>query len=171
MDNFQASAGFTLADTKYQNDLVGFAGRPLPTALALLPGERLSNAPLYVVTASLAWTPPIGDSGLSALFYVDMRYQSEIRTGSDLFPEKTQEGFAVVNGRIGLNGPERRWSIEAWAQKLLNEQFTQLGFNSPLQGGSSLGLVQRGNATFSNTLFSSFLGEPRTYGITVRTRF
>jgi outer membrane receptor protein involved in Fe transport len=171
VDNFQASAGFTLADTKYQKDLVGFGGRPLPTALALLPGERLSNAPLYVVTASLAWTPPIGDSGLSALFYVDMRYQSEIRTGSDLFPEKTQEGFAVVNGRIGLNGPERRWSIEAWAQNLLNEQFTQVGFNSPLQGGSSLGLVQRGNATFSNTLFSSFLGEPRTYGITVRTRF
>jgi outer membrane receptor protein involved in Fe transport len=170
-ENFQASAGFTLADTKYRRNLTGVAGRPLTPPLALLPGERLSNAPLYVVTASLAWMPPIGTDGLSALFYVDARYQSEIRTGSDLFTEKTQQGFPVVNARIGLNGRDRAWSIEAWAQNLLNEEFTQVGFNAPLQGGGSLALVQRGNATFSNTLFNSFLGEPRTYGVTVRTRF
>ncbi|QMW23009.1 TonB-dependent receptor [Sandaracinobacteroides saxicola] len=171
IDNVVFNLGLTVADTKYRKPLVGLNGRPLPGALALLPGERLSNAPLYVATTSFAWMPPIGDTGMSALFYVDMRYQSEIRTGSDLFPEKTQQGFAVVNARVGLNGKDKRWSVEAWAQNLLNEKFTQVGFNTPLQGGGSAGLVERGLGTVGNTLFSSFLGEPRTYGITVKTKF
>jgi iron complex outermembrane recepter protein len=167
--NLAFNIGFTYAETKYRERLVGIGGRPFPTPLFNLPGRNVSNAPEFVQTGSVAWTPELGN-GMGALFYVDYRLQSEILTGSDLFPEKRQGDFVVVNARIGLNGADRKWSIEAWAQNLLNEEYQQVGFNSPLLGSGTSAQTVRGgpNAT---TLFGSFLAEPRTFGVTVRTRF
>ena len=79
--------GLTYANTKYRDDLVGNdTGAPLDPALRKLPGDNLSNAPSLVGIASLTWTPPIGGSGMSGLFYVDARMTNDYNTGSDLFP-------------------------------------------------------------------------------------
>ena len=169
------TAGFTLADTRYRDDLVGQdTGTPLDSALFLLPGERLSNAPELVVTSSITWTPAIGSSGMTALVYADARLTSDFNTGSDLFPEKEQDSFAIVNARLGLRGPGQRWSVEIWAQNLFDEDFQQVAFNAPFQGSNSRAHISAfgapGFAT-ANQLFASFLGEPRTYGITGRFRF
>jgi outer membrane receptor protein involved in Fe transport len=165
------TAGFTYADTEYQDDLIGRdTGAPLDPALFLLPGDELSNAPQSVVTASLTWTPEIGGTGLSGLFYVDARSTSDYNTGSDLFPEKEQDGYTLVNARVGIRGAENRWAVELWAQNLFDVEYQQVAFNSPFQGAnSSAQTVQFGQT--ANQLFSSFLAEPRTYGITGRFRF
>jgi outer membrane receptor protein involved in Fe transport len=161
--------GLTYAETKYRQNLVGTGGRPFPTPLFNLPGQQLSNAPELVQTAAITWTPAINDN-LGALVYLDYRLQSDINTGSDLFPEKRQEPVMVVNARLGLNGNDRRWQVEAWAQNLFNTNYQQVAFNTPLQGSGTIAQTARGgpNAT---TLFGSFLAEPRTFGLTVRTRF
>ncbi|MDF2493963.1 TonB-dependent receptor [Sphingomonas sp.] len=169
--NFAVNLGYTLADTKFRRNLVGSAiGEPLDPALFLLAGRQMSNAPRNVVTSSVSWTPEIGDSGLSALFYVDGRLSSDYNTGSDLFIEKEQDGFFVMNARIGLRGLDSNWAIEAFAQNLLNENYQQVAFNAPFQGAGSLAQVQRFGGV-GNQIFSSFLGEPRTYGLTLRKRF
>lgn len=171
------NAGFTWARTKYRKDLVGRdTGAPLDSALRMLPGNFMSNAPEFVTTGSVAWTPPIGDSGLSGLFYVDTRLTSDYNTGSDLFPQKGQDGFALVNARAGIRGAEERWAVEVWAQNLFNKGYTQVAFNSPFQqaqaqpGAAALGFP---NAQFpgGTQIFSAFLAEPRTYGITLRGKF
>ncbi|MEG3088737.1 TonB-dependent receptor [Sphingomonas sp. PB4P5] len=170
--DFRVSAGLTYADTKYRDNLVGNnAGAPLNAALRKLPGDNLSNAPKVVVTGSAAWTPDIGSSGLSGLFYVDTRLSSDYNTGSDLFPQKEQDSFALVNARIGLRGKDEMWAIEFWGQNVFNKNYAQVAFNSPFQAGTS-------NATFSDPqypggrqLFSQFLAEPRTYGVTLRGKF
>ncbi|MBJ7253761.1 MAG: TonB-dependent receptor [Sphingomonadaceae bacterium] len=174
--NFAVTAGFTYSDTKYENDLVGRStGTALANELFQLPGSNLSNAPKYVVTGSVAWTPDIGGSGLSGLVYVDTRMTSDYNTGSDLLPEKVQDGFAVFNARIGLRGPEQKWAVELWAQNLLNKNYDQVAFNSPLQASGTGSLAQQkefGSATsYSSQLFSAFLSEPRTVGITLRGKF
>ncbi|MEM8695742.1 MAG: TonB-dependent receptor [Pseudomonadota bacterium] len=157
-DYVNVTAGLTYVDTSYENNLIGNdQGAPLDPALNLLPGDALSNAPDLVVTGSFAWTPPIGNNGMSALFYVDTRITSGFNTGSDLRPQKEQESFALVNGRIGIRGPDQNWSLEIWAQNLLNTDYSQVAFNTPFQAPSQI--------------FSAFLAEPRTYGVTVRTRF
>jgi outer membrane receptor protein involved in Fe transport len=169
--NFAVNLGYTLADTKFRRNLVGSAsGEPLDPALFLTPGAQMSNAPRNVVTTSVSWTPDIGSSGLTALFYVDGRLSSDYNTGSDLFFEKEQDGFFVMNARVGLRGPDQNWSIEAWAQNLLNQDYQQVAFNAPFQGAGSLAQVQRFGGV-GNQIFSSFLAEPRTYGVTVRKRF
>jgi outer membrane receptor protein involved in Fe transport len=173
--SLQITAGITYADTHYKNDLVGRnTGQPLDPALFLLPGDQLSNAPTLVSTASITWTPRIGDSGLSGLVYADARMSNNYNTGSDLFPEKEQEAFTVVNARVGIRGPQQKWSVELWAQNLFNEEYQQVAFNTPFQGSNSRAHVTNfGAPSFAtaNQLFSSYLSEPRTYGITGRFRF
>jgi iron complex outermembrane receptor protein len=173
--SLQLTAGFTYADTHYKKDLVGRnTGQPLDPALFLLPGSNLSNAPKEVITGSVTWTPRIGDSGLSGLVYVDTRMSTGYNTGSDLFPEKYQNGFVLFNARVGIRGPHQRWSLELWAQNLFNQNYQQVAFNTPFQGSNSRAQVQAfGAPTFAtaNQLFSSFLAEPRTYGVTGRFRF
>ena len=107
---------------------------------------------------------------LGALVYLDYRLQSEVNTGSDLFPEKRQQSVFVVNARLGLNGNDRKWQVEAWAQNLFNAQYQQVAFNAPLQGSGSIAQTAA-NGTPATTLFGSFLAEPRTFGLTLRTKF
>ncbi|HEU0045725.1 TonB-dependent receptor [Sphingomonas sp.] len=172
--NFRVSAGLTYADTKYRENLVGTSnGAPLNQALRKLPGDNLSNAPQVVVTGSAAWTPDIGSTGLSALFYVDTRLSGDYNTGSDLFPQKEQDGFALVNARIGLRGPDERWAIEFWGQNILNQNYAQVAFNSPFQEGGVSTTTAFADPQYpgGRQIFSQFLAEPRTYGITLRGRF
>jgi outer membrane receptor protein involved in Fe transport len=137
----------------------------------MLPGSRLSNAPELVTTASLTWTPDIGSSGLSGLFYVDTRMTSDYNTGSDLFPQKGLDGYAIVNARVGIRGAEDRWSLEFWAQNLFNKQYAQVAFNSPFQEGGVSAAFQDPQYPGGRQLFSMFLSEPRTYGVTLRGKF
>jgi len=169
-DTVSVSSGLTIADTEYRNNLVGTDGRPLTAALFQLPGRRLSNSAQYVVTGSAAWTPPLGGNGLNGLLYADFRYQSEINTGSDLDIEKEQTGVMVVNARAGITGADKRWSLEVWAQNLFDVDYKQVAFDAPIQGSGT----QRATQAFGTTatqLYGAFLAEPRTYGVTVRTKF
>tara|TARA_B110001454_G_scaffold170094_1_gene160539 strand:+ start:2120 stop:4963 length:2844 start_codon:yes stop_codon:yes gene_type:complete len=181
--NVRVSGGLTYAQAKFAKRLVGSSDgqTPLDTALFLLPGNLNSNAPEIVTTASFAWTPDIGSNGLSGLFYIDGRMTGDYNTGSDLFPEKTQDGYDVWNARIGIRGPEQKWAVEFWGQNIFNAKYTQVAFNSPLQGsspctsttgqfGSTCG-VPPASVVMANQMFSAYLAEPRTYGITLRGKF
>ena len=171
-DDFRVTMGLTYARTKYRSNLVGNnSGAPLDPALRKLPGDNLSNAPEYVATASAAWTPAIGTGGLSALFYVDGRVSSDYNTGSDLFPQKEQDGFGLVNARVGLRGPDERWSIELWGQNVFDKRYAQVAFNTPFQAGTSSAPFVDPQFPGGRQIFSQFLAEPRTYGITLRGKF
>jgi iron complex outermembrane receptor protein len=164
----QWNAGVVMADTKYRHNLVGADGRALTNALFQLPGRRVSNAPKWTATTSFAWTPPIGDGGMRGLFYIDARYMSKFNTGSDLDIEKTQKAFTVVNGRLGLHGPDAAWGIEIWAQNLFNKNYKQVAFDAPIQGSGTTRAVEAGFISRSTQLYGAFLGEPRTFGVTLR---
>lgn len=164
--------GLTYSSAKYREDLVGSAdGDPLDQALRKLPGNNLSNAPEIVATASFAWTPDLGSSGMSGLFYVDTRLTDDYNTGSDLFPQKAQDSYAIVNARIGLRGEQQRWSVELWAQNLLNAKYTQVAFNSPFQEGAASAPFTDPQFPGGRQTFSAYLAEPRTYGVTLRGKF
>ncbi len=164
--------GLTYANTKYRSNLVGNrSGAPLDPALRVLPGNNLSNAPEVVATSSIAWTPDIGDTGLSGLIYVDARTTGDFNTGSDLFPQKAQESFTLVNARVGIRGRDERWALELWAQNVFNIDYTQVAFNTPFQAGAGTPPFTDPQFPGGRQLISAFLAEPRTYGITLRSRF
>ena len=172
--SFRMTAGLTYAKTKYRGQLVGNdSGAPLDQALRLLPGNNLSNAPELVATGSIAWTPDIGSSGLTGLVYVDGRMTSDYNTGSDLFPQKGQDGYALFNARLGVRGPDEKWGIELWAQNIFNKQYAQVAFNSPFQEGGTSASAAFADPQYpgGRQIFSQFLAEPRTYGVTLRGKF
>src|SRR3546814_14675395 len=94
----------TLFRSLYRRNLVGSGGRPLSPVLFQLPGRGVSNAAKYVATAGVSWTPPIGDSGLSALVSFDTRLQSDTNNGSDLDVAKVQDGFDRKSVAYGTSG-------------------------------------------------------------------
>jgi len=182
MRDLRLNAGLTYAKTKYRNNLVGSdEGDPLNPALRMLPGNKISNAPKFVATGALSWTPPIGGSGITGLFYVDARYTDNYNTGSDLFPQKMQRSYTIVNGRVGIRGPDDSWALELWAQNLFNKNYAQVAFNSPFQAGGSTTPPWAPGFTFApfvdpqypggRQLFSMFLSEPRTFGLTFRAKW
>jgi outer membrane receptor protein involved in Fe transport len=150
--------GVTYADTSYEDDLIGNdTGAPLDPALRLLPGDNLSNAPQLVTTATASWTPEIGASGLRGLVFLNARMVSDYNTGSDLLYGKEQDGYVVVNGRIGVTNIAGRFAVEGWVQNLFDKDYTQVAFNTPFVAPQQT--------------YSAFLAEPRTYGITIRGEF
>ncbi len=163
--------GAVYANTRYRDDLVGRDGRPLAPPLFQLPGRRLSNSAQWTATTSLAWTPPIGGTGMRGLFYVDARYMSAFNTGSDLDVEKGQDAFTVLNGRVGIHGADQAWGVELWAQNLTDTDYTQVAFDAPLQGSGTERAVRRGFIPRATQLYGAFLGEPRTLGLTLRARW
>ena len=166
--DFRVGLGLTYADTKYSKDLVGNAdGDPLDQALRMLPGNAMSNAPKWVGTGSVAWTPDL-TSSLSGLFYIDGRMTSDYNTGSDLFPQKAQDGFFVANARIGIRGPDERWALELWGQNIFNKGYAQVAFNSPFQEGAATTAFSDPQYPGGRQIFSMYLAEPRTYGATIR---
>jgi len=152
------TVGLTYADSSYETNLIGNdTGSPLDPALRLLPGDNLSNAPELTTTASLSWTPELVADGPRGLLFVNARATGDFNTGSDLLYGKEQDGYVVVNARIGVTNIADRFAIEAWASNLFDVDYTQVAFNTPFIAPQQT--------------YSAFLAEPRTYGVTLRGRF
>lgn len=171
VEGLTISMGGTVSSTEYTQNATGSFGQPLSAPFFQLPGNQISNAPRYVINGSAGYEIPLGKTGLTTLFYGDFRYQGEINTGSDLDIEKVQEGFLVVNARLGFYGPNKRWGFELWAQNLLGKDYQQVAFDAPLQGSGTTRAVAAGTQTSATSLYGTFLGEPRTFGLTVKGKF
>jgi outer membrane receptor protein involved in Fe transport len=143
--------GVTYADTTIED----------PVALAN-PGlfaqnradDTLSFAPEWSASLSATFEQPLG-SDLTWRTNVGAKYTSEYNTGSNLVPQKMQDALTLINARTGIGAEDESWMIEAWAQNLTDEEYSQVVFDAPLQTGS----------------FNAFLGAPRTYGVTARFKF
>jgi len=151
--------GVALTDARYgeDRDFILDNANPVNGQLTLfrLPGERLTNAPLWSVSHAMTYRRPLLNERLEGLAHLDLRYVSSQFTGSDLDPASLQPGYVTVNARIGVSTLQDRIGLEIWARNLFDADFTQIGFNVPLQGGA------RG----------AFLGDPRTFGVTLRARY
>jgi iron complex outermembrane receptor protein len=116
--------------------------------------NRLSFAPLWSGVASATYSVPLtGSLGFHAS--VNEKYDSSYNTGSDLDPRKLQGAYGLVGARLGLGAPDGKWTVEVWGENLANKYIYQVAFDAPFQYNQ----------------IDAFLADPRTFGITVRTKF
>lgn len=153
------SSGLTYAETYYPKSDASVLGTPpappaTPVGNQRLPGSRLSLAPLWSASVAATYEHEISDN-LVGRFAVNAKYQSSYNTGSNLDPVKNQEGFVLVNARVGIGSSDKRWQVEAWAQNLFDQYYTQVGYDAVAQTGS----------------YDAFLGLPRTFGMTLRVAY
>jgi hypothetical protein len=175
--NFQG--GVTYAKTAYGDFVAGDLTVPSRfPALSLLPGAQMSFAPEWSSSAAIDYSHDIG-AGMKAKFNLSAKYVSEYNTGSDLLPFKMQEGYTLLNGRITLAAAEDRWAIELWGQNLADTEYKQVAYNGPIQGTFFQSTVTASgpyagtyyNPALDTGTYDAFLGQPRTYGVTLRSRF
>jgi iron complex outermembrane receptor protein len=140
------SAGATYAFTNI--DEFGTAIQYFSTARL---NDRLSFAPLWSGAASATYQVPLS-YGLVARAIVDEKYTTSYNTGSDLDPNKLQGAFGLMDARLGIGSSDNKWSVELWAQNLLNKFYYQVAFDGTFQVGQ----------------IDAFPGAPRFFGITGR---
>ena len=183
--NLTVNGSFTYTDAKYPKNCAG--NLPLTTAFTsvrLLCGSSLTNSSKYAVVAGFDYNRDIG-STLNVSLNASMRLESDRRTstqrvvafgpgagqpnplsiagGTFLNPFDVQDGNAKINVRLGIGQQNDSWRIEFWGTNITNELTRSTTFNVPLRGISGAGPA--GLARAAN------FAEPRTYGVTVRTKF
>jgi outer membrane receptor protein involved in Fe transport len=162
IDGLSLQGGVAYTDATYgENDGWVEANRDPILAnltLARLPGSQLTNAPEWTSTISATYERSIFDN-MRFLAYADARWVDEQSTGSDLRPSKTQPSYGLINARLGIGSADERWTLELWGRNILDEEYVQVAFDVPLQQGTA-GPTQ-----------GAFLGDPATYGVTLRARY
>ena len=73
-----------------------------------------------------------------------------------------------MNLRFGLETEDERFALELWMRNAFDERYYQISFDAPTQG-TAPSATNPNPADFSQ--LGAFLGEPRTMGITLKTRF
>ncbi len=156
------NGGFTWADTRYGHfgaanltspaDFYGIPGTN--QGLTLLPGARASFAPVWSSTIGLNFDREVMNN-IRFLLSVEAKTLSKYNTGSDLDPMKEQPSYTLVNARFGFASLDNRYRLEFWSNNLTNQNYYQVVFDAPLQPGT----------------YDAFLGQPRTFGATLRVKY
>ena len=163
IEGLSINGGLAYTDATYGPDDGWVAANRNPLTgeqtLARLPNSQLTNSPEWTATTAFTYNRPLFDGAAMGLAYLDVRYVDDQNTGSDLRPSKVQPSYTLVNGRIGISTADERYSLEIWGRNLTDEEYVQVAFDAPLQQGTA-GPTQ-----------GAFLGDPRTYGVTLRARY
>ncbi|MBN8528146.1 MAG: TonB-dependent receptor [Caulobacterales bacterium] len=180
IEGLSFSGGVTYTDAKYGEFTAADLFNPANfNQLSLLPGNRSSFAPEWSGTASINFDREIG-GGLRAGFALSAKYMTEYNTGSDLLPFKMQDAFTTVNGRISIGSADDRWTLDLWGQNITDEEYVQVAFNGFLQGSAFNGPLNTApgpyqgsyyNPSLDSQTYAAFLGQPRTYGFTLRLKY
>ncbi len=166
LEGLDITGGYAYVNTEYKTVTTA---DPL---IAALEGQSFSLSPEHFINGSISYERPLAN-GFALRTSLDGRWVSSYNTGSDLDPEKVQDSFATINGRIGFGRQDELWTVELWGRNLTDETYAQVAFDAFAQG-------RRGQAGFDggewtqprNTAsYMAFLGAPRTWGVTLRSRW
>ena len=148
------------AVTYVDAELRSFKNAPCPIeyfqlqATCDLSGTRLPGAPKWSVSLGGDYTADLTDT-LQAYVGADYSYRSSVFTSSNAARSTLVPGYGLVNARLGVKSSAGHWDASIWAHNLFDKNYftslTVTGFNS----GAVSGLV----------------GDPGTYGVTVRLRY
>jgi iron complex outermembrane receptor protein len=121
-----------------------------------LSGKRLSGSSklTYTLGADVSWpVPDLGGRAAEVYAHGDYSHRSSYYTSASNSRYTLVPGYGLLNARVGLRTTDGLWDISAWARNLGDEDYFQT------LSVSNYGLV------------TGQLGDPQTYGVTLRSRF
>ncbi len=153
--SFTASASYT--DAKY----VEYRNAPQAVenlnlgGIQDLSGKPLSGVPEFAWSVGADGNAPLGELGgreLSLYAHADYAHRSSFNTSATNSAWAQVPGFGIANARIGLKTGDGLWDLSVWGRNLFNKDYFL-------------------NLSAANTgVVTAQVGEPRTYGVTLRTR-
>ncbi|MET1078355.1 MAG: TonB-dependent receptor [Pseudomonas sp.] len=118
-----------------------------------LDGQRLYNAPEWSGTAGLDYRHPL-DAGLEAFGALDHSFRDGAYATLEGGDGSWQPAFSLTHLRAGLRRVDGGWEVEGWVRNLFDTRRITAVY--ALLGVGDYGVLP---------------GEPRTLGVTVRTRY
>ena len=116
-------------------------------------GERLAGVPKWATSVGADVTHPVGGSAEGYL-HGDWSYRSSYYTVASNSRYGLVPGYGLVNARAGVRlGEDGRYDLSVWARNLFDKRYFQ-----------TLNVINYG-------LVSAILGDPGTYGATLKVRF
>jgi len=153
--SFYASVAY--ADTTYSD----YPNAPqAPERLNLgaiqdLTGEQLPGVPKFTYTLGGDLSAPLGSLGgrdLSAYIHADYSHRSSFNTSSSNSIYADVPAYGIANARIGFKTDDGLFDLSVWARNLFDKDYFQT------LSAQNTGLV------------TALIGEPRTVGLTLRTK-
>ncbi len=161
-DNLTVNSGVTYTDANYPDDC---AGTQTANNVVNLCGNSLTNAPRIVGIMGATYEKDLGNY-LDFFMTAQARFEGDRRTSTQAFdpanpaaripvPFDVQDSNTKINLRAGIGAQDDSWAIEVFGTNITDQVTRGVTFNTVLRSGSR----------------SAFPQEPRTYGVTVRTKF
>ncbi|WP_157220644.1 TonB-dependent receptor [Flavisphingomonas formosensis] len=149
--NLFASAAYT--DASYRS----FRNAPCPVeylglqTVCDLSGRRLPGVSRYSASAGGEYAADIGSD---EQLYVngDYSYRSSFYTTYNLAADSLAKGYGITNMRLGLRRSGGGWDVSVFARNLFNTHYVSIINPSAFNTGQS----------------TAILGDPRTYGMTLK---
>ena len=117
-----------------------------------LTGVQLGGIPKFTYSLGADVAQPIGGGGTEIYGHADFSHRSSFNTSSSNSRYAQVPGYGLLNARIGIRADSGLWDISVWARNLGDKQYFQA-----LNPGA-FGLV------------TGTIGDPRTIGVTLKTR-
>ncbi len=94
-------------------------------------GERKEFTPEITANIGATYVVPIG-STMELSFGVDVAYSDDYFVSPTLDPNLTQEAYTKVNGRIGLDSVDGKWSVGVNLENITDESILTFGNQAPV---------------------------------------
>jgi iron complex outermembrane recepter protein len=167
---FRLNAAIAYLDSEFTSYLGASALPGLGAAATQnLTGGSAHFAPKWTGNVGMEWRADVGGSGMQLVTSASVNFLSDQFAGAvtDNNPQVVQDGYALLGGRIGVEGPSNRWSLSLYGRNLTNKAYAVAKFYQPLAGAFGLN-----NGVFpGSTAVRQQRAEPRSYGVTATVRF
>lgn len=126
-----------------------------PGAQADYEGNRLANAPELSANAVVRYDLPTESLGFASYAMLDGAYRGKTYYSVNNRGQSSMDAYSLLNGRVGFTTLDERWELALWGRNLTDKLYVSMSYDS--YGG----------------IFPSmnFLGEPRSYGVSVAYRY
>lgn len=164
-ENLTANVNAAYIDAVYDKYTGGqcYYGRTPDNALGQcdLSGENLPFAPKLTGNIALTWEQPLWSGDFYAR--LDYRYTGEANYSSELDPRHDEDAYSVGNFRLGWRTAS--FDVAGWVKNMTDEVYV-----SQLAPATVATAVDAAVGSPVGS-FQAFIGEPRTYGATLRLFF
>ena len=118
-------------------------------------GNKLANSPDFMFNGRVRYEFPLADSGFNAYISSDLLYRDRVYYSLFNRGQASQAGNWLWNGRVGVITQDGKWEASVWGKNLTDDTYITYHYDN------------------SGGIFPSqnFIGEPRTYGVSVQYNF
>lgn len=154
-DNLNIVVNGAFSNAKFAEYLDGPCVIEDPAPVCDLSDRTISDAPKITLTGLFNYNQPLSDT-ITAFFQGEIYHRSSRYTAPDFDPNGLQEATTMLGASIGFTaGDNEQWRVTFWGKNLTDVEYMPIMFDSVAQAGSR----------------NAYIGDPRTYGMTLGLTF